>query len=72
MPYSWTVEQKYASGPTVIHMDLVTAKKRAKQFELGGMASVVTGSKGWIWRPCRLAFRRWWDRRGGMRLTRRS
>jgi predicted dehydrogenase len=49
VPYSWTVEQKYASGPTVIHMDLVTAKKRAKQFELGGMASLVTGSKGWIW-----------------------
>ena len=49
VPYSWTVEQKYASGPTVIHMDLVTAKQRAKQFELGGMASLVTGSKGWIW-----------------------
>ena len=49
VPYSWTVEQKYASGPIVIHMDLVTAKKRAKQFELGGMASLVTGSKGWIW-----------------------
>ena len=46
---SWTVEQKYASGPTVIHMDLVTAKKRAKQFELGSMAGLVTGSKGWIW-----------------------
>ena len=30
----------------MIHMDLVTAKKRAKQFELGGMASLVTGSKG--------------------------
>ena len=49
VPYSWTVEQKYANGATVIHMDLVTAKKRAKQFELGGMASLVTGSKGWIW-----------------------
>ena len=49
VPYSWTVEQKYANGPTVIHMDLVTAKKRAKQFELGSMASLVTGSKGWIW-----------------------
>ena len=49
VPYSWTVEQKYASGATVIHMDLVTAKKRAKQFELGSMASLVTGSKGWIW-----------------------
>lgn len=49
VPYSWTVEQKYANGATVIHMDLVTAKTRAKQFELGGMASLVTGSKGWIW-----------------------
>jgi predicted dehydrogenase len=49
VPYSWTVEQKYANGATVIHMDLVTAKRRAKQFELGGMASLVTGSKGWIW-----------------------
>jgi predicted dehydrogenase len=49
VPYSWTVEQKYANGVNVIHMDLVTAKARAKQFELGGMASLVTGSKGWIW-----------------------
>ena len=49
VPYSWTVEQKYASGASVIHMDLVTAKARAKQFELGSMASLVTGSKGWIW-----------------------
>lgn len=49
VPYSWTVEQKYAGGPTVIHMDIVTAKKRAKQFEFGNMASLVTGSKGWIW-----------------------
>ena len=49
VPYSWTVEQKYASGASVIHMDLVTAKTRAKQFEFGSMASLVTGSKGWIW-----------------------
>jgi predicted dehydrogenase len=49
VPYSWTVEQKYANGASVIHMDLVTAKKRAKQFELGSMASLVTGSKGWVW-----------------------
>jgi predicted dehydrogenase len=49
VPYSWTVEQKYANGVNVIHMDLVTAKARAKQFEFGGMASLVTGSKGWIW-----------------------
>jgi predicted dehydrogenase len=49
VPYSWTVEQKYSNGMSVIHMDLVTAKARAKQFEFGGMASLVTGSKGWIW-----------------------
>jgi predicted dehydrogenase len=49
VPYSWTVEQKYANGASVIHMDLVTAKTRAKQFEFGNMASLVTGSKGWIW-----------------------
>lgn len=49
VPYSWTVEQKYANGATVIHMDLVTAKARAPQFAFGKMASLVTGSKGWIW-----------------------
>ena len=49
MPYSWTVEQRDANGVSVIHMDLVTAKTRAKQFEFGSMASLVTGSKGWIW-----------------------
>lgn len=48
-PYSWTVEQKYANGVTVIHMDIVTARTRAPQFKLGNMASLVTGSKGWIW-----------------------
>jgi predicted dehydrogenase len=48
-PYSWTVEHKYASGVTVIHMDLVTARTRAPQFGFGNMATVVTGSKGWIW-----------------------
>jgi hypothetical protein len=30
-------------------MDMVTARKRAPQFEFGGMASLITGSKGWIW-----------------------
>jgi predicted dehydrogenase len=49
VPYSWTVEQKYGNGVTVIHMDVVTAKKRAQQFAFGNMASLITGSKGWIW-----------------------
>jgi predicted dehydrogenase len=49
VPWSWTVEHKYANGAQLIHMDLVTARKRAPQFSFGRMASVVTGSKGWIW-----------------------
>lgn len=49
VPYSWTAEHKYANGVQLIHMDLATAKKRAPQFSLGGMASVITGKKGWIW-----------------------
>ena len=49
VPYSWTVEHKYANGVTLIHMDMLTARSRAPQFALGGMASVLIGSKGWIW-----------------------
>jgi predicted dehydrogenase len=49
VPYSWTVEHKYANGVTLIHMDMLTARKRDPRFNLGGMASVVVGSKGWIW-----------------------
>lgn len=47
--WSWTVEQKYANGINVIHMDLVTAKTRARQFDFGTNSSLVTGTKGWIW-----------------------
>ncbi len=49
VPYTWTVEHKYASGVRVIHMDLSTAKKRAEQFNFGGMASVIFGTEGWIY-----------------------
>ena len=49
VPYSWTVEHKYANGVRLIHMDLVTAKKRAWQFRGGGHASVMLGSEGWIY-----------------------
>lgn len=49
VPYSWTVEHKYANGVTLIHMDMVTAKARTPQFNLGSMASVLIGTKGWIW-----------------------
>jgi hypothetical protein len=30
-------------------MDMVTAKKRDPRFALGSMASVIVGTKGWIW-----------------------
>jgi len=48
--YSWEVEHQYPNGVRVIHMDLVTARKRAPQFQLSGsMASVMIGSEGWIY-----------------------
>ena len=47
--HTWTVEHKYANGVRVIHMDIATAKKRAEQFNLGGFASVMFGSEGWIY-----------------------
>ena len=49
VPYSWTVDHVYANGVRLTHMDLVTARKRAPQFALGGMASVLVGTEGWIW-----------------------
>ena len=50
-PYEWTVEQKYANGVNLIHMDMVTAKKRAPQFNSlpSNGASVFFGSSGWIY-----------------------
>jgi ketosteroid isomerase-like protein len=48
--YSWTAEHKYASGVRLIHMDLVTARKRAEQFLIRNyMATVFIGSEGWIY-----------------------
>jgi hypothetical protein len=48
--YSWEVEHKYANGVRLVHMDLVTARKRARQFELDDyMASVFLGTEGWIY-----------------------
>jgi len=49
VPYSWTVEHKYANGVTLVHMDLLSAKARVPQFQNGSMASVLVGTKGWIW-----------------------
>ena len=48
--YSWEVEHTYANGVRLIHMDLVTARKRAEQFRLRNyMASVLFGTEGWIY-----------------------
>jgi len=48
--YSWEVEHKYANGVRLIHMDMVTATKRAKQFGIRNyMASVIFGTEGWIY-----------------------
>src|SRR5215831_18217851 len=50
-PYEWTVEHKYANGVGLIHMDMVTAKKRAPEFNSMGSngATVIFGTEGWIY-----------------------
>jgi predicted dehydrogenase len=67
-PYEWTVEHKYANGVRLIHMDMVSAKKRAPEFNSmpSNGATVIFGSKGWIYvsragmvtNPARLATER--------------
>jgi predicted dehydrogenase len=50
VPYSWTVEHRYANGVRLVHMDLATARRRYPQFRVGSsMGSVIVGSEGWIW-----------------------
>jgi predicted dehydrogenase len=45
----WEVEHTYANGLKLIHMDHVSAKKRASQFSFGTMASLFVGTEGWIY-----------------------
>jgi predicted dehydrogenase len=49
-PYEWTAEHKYASGVTLIHMDMISARKRAKEFNSlpSNGATVIFGTEGWI------------------------
>ncbi len=47
--YSWTVEHTYPNGVKLVHMDLVTARKRMPQFRFGSMATLIEGTRGWIW-----------------------
>ena len=50
VPHEYTVEHKYASGVRLIHMDMVTARKRAPEFNAmpSTGATVIYGSEGWI------------------------
>jgi predicted dehydrogenase len=50
-PYEWTIEHTYANGVKLIHMDMVTAKKRAPEFNAlsSNGATVIFGSEGWIY-----------------------
>jgi predicted dehydrogenase len=51
VPQSYTVEHKYANGVGLIHMDMVTARKRAPEFDSlpSNGATVIFGSEGWIY-----------------------
>ena len=50
-PYEWTVEHTYANGVRLIHMDMVSAKKRAREFSTlpSNGATVIFGTEGWIY-----------------------
>ncbi len=50
-PYEWTVEHVYANGVRLIHMDMLTARKRAKEFSAlpSNGASVFFGTEGWVY-----------------------
>ena len=50
VPHEYTVEHKYASGVRLIHMDMVTARKRAPEFNAmpSTGATVIFGTEGWI------------------------
>jgi predicted dehydrogenase len=50
VPHDYTVEHKYANGIRLIHMDMVSARKRAPEFSAlpSTGATVIFGSEGWI------------------------
>jgi len=50
VPHEYTVEHKYSNGVRLIHMDMVTARKRAPEFNALAStgATVIYGTKGWI------------------------
>ena len=50
-PQEWTIEHNYANGVKLIHMDMVSARKRAPEFMSmpSNGASVFYGTEGWIY-----------------------
>jgi predicted dehydrogenase len=50
VPHEYTVEHKYANGVRLIHMDMVTARKRTPEFNAlpSTGATVIYGTEGWI------------------------
>lgn len=47
--HTFEIEHQYADGVKLLHLDISTAKKRYKQFQFGGMASLFLGTEGWIY-----------------------
>jgi predicted dehydrogenase len=50
-PQEWTIEHNYANGVKLIHMDMVSARKRAPEFMSmpSNGATVIYGTEGWIY-----------------------
>lgn len=46
---SFEIEHTYANGVKLVHMDIRTAKQRARQFQFGNMASLYVGTEGWVY-----------------------
>ncbi|RPI24066.1 MAG: gfo/Idh/MocA family oxidoreductase [Acidobacteria bacterium] len=46
---AWEVEHSYPGGVKLIHMDMRTALKKAKQFSLHWMGMLFEGTEGWIY-----------------------
>ena len=46
---AWQAEHVYADGSRILHMDMPTALKHHKAFELAWMGVLFEGSEGWIY-----------------------
>mgnify|MGYP000882389215 CR=1 FL=1 len=46
---AWEIEHTYPNGVKLVHMDMRTALKKAKQFSLHWMGMLFEGTEGWIY-----------------------